>query len=197
MRPTVARPLLVACLAIAAPAWAADPKPEIARPAAAPQAVGAVHTLRQIPEACARLEGAFTGDAAQPYRYAPVRTSPQCQPRALRRFRQDEAFRRGGMEAQRRDPRAERGVSFSAGRRARVAQTRQRDAAAAGWPGPVAHLPAGRQAAGGYRRAGAVADPVRGQAGCGRQGLQMTTATAPHGSRRRDASWPGVTSSRA
>lgn len=82
MRPTVARPLLVACLAIAAPAWAADPKPEIARPAAAPQAVGAVHTLRQIPEACARLEGAFTGDAAQPYRYAPVRTSPQCQPRA-------------------------------------------------------------------------------------------------------------------
>ncbi|MCH6482602.1 hypothetical protein MMG85_03315 [Pseudoxanthomonas sp. LH2527] len=82
MRPTVARPLLAACLAIAAPAWGADPKPEIARPAAAPQAVGAVHTLRQIPEACARLEGAFTGDAVQPYRYAPVRTSPQCQPRA-------------------------------------------------------------------------------------------------------------------
>ena len=82
MRQTVARPLLAACLAIMAPAWAADPKPEIERPAAAPQAVGAVHTLRQIPEACARLEGAFTGDAAQPYRYAPVRTSPQCQPRA-------------------------------------------------------------------------------------------------------------------
>ena len=48
----------------------------------AAQAVGAVHTLRQIPEACARLEGTFTGDAAQPYRFAPVRTSEQCQPRA-------------------------------------------------------------------------------------------------------------------
>ena len=82
MRPTVARPLLAACLAIAAPAWASDPEPEIERPAATPQAVGTVHTLRQIPEACARLEGAFTGDAAQPYRYASVRTSPQCQPRA-------------------------------------------------------------------------------------------------------------------
>lgn len=41
-----------------------------------------MHTLRQIPEACARLEGAFTGQAAEPYRFAPVRTSEQCQPRA-------------------------------------------------------------------------------------------------------------------
>ncbi|MEE7561019.1 hypothetical protein HH299_15950, partial [Xanthomonas sp. Kuri4-2] len=39
-------------------------------------------TLRQIPEACARLEGVFTGDAAQPYKFAVVRTSPSCQPRA-------------------------------------------------------------------------------------------------------------------
>jgi hypothetical protein len=82
MRQTVALPLFAVCLALALPAQAADPAPEIQRPAGAPQAVGAVHSLRQIPEACARLEGAFTGDATQPYRYAPVRTSPQCQPRA-------------------------------------------------------------------------------------------------------------------
>ncbi len=82
MRQPVARCLFAACLVMASAAHAADPAPEIQRPAATPQAVGAVHSLRQIPEACARLEGAFTGDAAQPYRYAPVRTSPQCQPRA-------------------------------------------------------------------------------------------------------------------
>ena len=82
MRHTVALPLFAACLSIMAPARAADPAPEIQRAAASPQPVGVVHTLRQIPEACARLEGAFTGDAAQPYRFAPVRTSPQCQPRA-------------------------------------------------------------------------------------------------------------------
>lgn len=82
MRQTVALPLFAACLMAASPLRAADPAPEIQRPAGTPQAVGTVHTLRQIPEACARLEGAFTGDAAQPYRYAPVRTSPQCQPRA-------------------------------------------------------------------------------------------------------------------
>jgi hypothetical protein len=59
------------------------PQPEIQRPSAVtPQAIGAVHTLRQIPEACARIEGAFTGQAAEPYRFALVRTSPQCQPRA-------------------------------------------------------------------------------------------------------------------
>lgn len=82
MRQPVARCLFAACLVMASMAHAADPAPEIQRPAATPQAVGAVHSLRQIPEACARLEGAFTGDAAQPYRYAPVRTSSQCQPRA-------------------------------------------------------------------------------------------------------------------
>ena len=82
MRQSVALPLLAACLLVAAPVHAAGPAPEIQRAAAAPQAVGIVHSLRQIPEACARLEGAFTGDTAQPYRYAPVRTSPQCQPRA-------------------------------------------------------------------------------------------------------------------
>lgn len=70
--------LAVAC----APALAADPKPEITREAGQPQAVGVAHTLRQIPEACARIEGAFTGDPAAPYRHAVVRTSPNCQPRA-------------------------------------------------------------------------------------------------------------------
>ncbi|MET0582055.1 MAG: hypothetical protein ABWZ08_08795 [Pseudoxanthomonas sp.] len=64
------------------PVLAADPAPEIQRPVGTAQAVGAAHTLRTIPEACARLEGMFTADAAQPYKYAVVRTSPQCQPRA-------------------------------------------------------------------------------------------------------------------
>lgn len=75
--------LLLACLAAAsAPLLAAEPKPEIQRATGAPQAVGTAHTLRAIPEACARLEGVFTGEAAAPYKYAAVRTSPQCQPRA-------------------------------------------------------------------------------------------------------------------
>lgn len=75
--------LLALLLAAAAvPALAADPTPEIKRDAAAPQAVGVAHTLRGIPEACARLEGMFTGDAAQPYKFAVVRTSPNCQARA-------------------------------------------------------------------------------------------------------------------
>lgn len=67
---------------LAFPVSAADPKPEITRPPGTPQAVGAVHTVRGIPEACARLEGMFTGDAAQPYKYAVVKTSPNCQARA-------------------------------------------------------------------------------------------------------------------
>ena len=70
-------------LAIAAlPALAAEPTPEITRSDVVPQAVGTAHTLRTIPEACARLEGMFTGDAAQPYKFAVVRTSANCQPRA-------------------------------------------------------------------------------------------------------------------
>lgn len=81
--PVMRLPLLSLCLwAAAAPAWAADAKPEIDRPVAPPQATGAAHTLRQIPEACARFEGMFTGDAAQPYRFNVVRISAQCQPRA-------------------------------------------------------------------------------------------------------------------
>ena len=74
--------LFASLLATVASARAADPRPEIQRAAAAPQAVGVVHTLRTIPEACARLEGQFTGDAARPYKFAAVRTSERCGPRA-------------------------------------------------------------------------------------------------------------------
>ncbi|MFL9584349.1 hypothetical protein [Stenotrophomonas sp. AB1(2024)] len=56
--------------------------PERQRPVGAAQAVNVTHTLRQIPEACTRLEGTFTGDTAAPYTFAVVRTSEQCQPRA-------------------------------------------------------------------------------------------------------------------
>lgn len=73
-------PVLLA--AFTAQALAAEPKPEIARDPVQPQPQNAVHTLRQIPEACARLEGMFTGQAADPYAFAVVRISPQCQPRA-------------------------------------------------------------------------------------------------------------------
>jgi hypothetical protein len=74
-------PLLLLA-SFAAPLSAADTTPEVQRPPATPQAVGVVHTLRTIPEACARIEGRFTGDAADPYRYDVVRTSPMCQARA-------------------------------------------------------------------------------------------------------------------
>ncbi|MCC8669772.1 hypothetical protein LN461_10460 [Xanthomonas arboricola] len=73
----------IAAVLLSAHALAADPTPELKqRPAGTAQAVGAVHTLRQIPEACARLEGVFTGNAAQPYTLSVVRSSPTCQPRA-------------------------------------------------------------------------------------------------------------------
>ena len=76
------RALLLAATLATCAVHAADPQPEISRDAAKPQPVGTVHTLRQIPEACARLEGAFTGEATDPYTFAVVRTSPNCQPRA-------------------------------------------------------------------------------------------------------------------
>lgn len=69
-------------LAAALPLHAAEPRPEIERPAGEPQAVGATHSLRTIPEACARLEGTFTGEADTPYDLRVVRTSARCQPRA-------------------------------------------------------------------------------------------------------------------
>lgn len=73
-------PVLMVLVVFATGAHAA--KPEIQRPAATPQANGAVHTVRGIPEACASLQGRFTGQASQPYAFAPVRTSTTCQPRA-------------------------------------------------------------------------------------------------------------------
>ena len=79
--------LLAAAIAVAAPLRAQPdappvPGPRHERPVGAPQAIGAVHTLRQIPEACTRLEGVFTGEPGQPYRMRAVPTAPNCQPRA-------------------------------------------------------------------------------------------------------------------
>jgi hypothetical protein len=77
------RRLLLPCLLLTVlPAAASDPVPEIKRPEATPQANGVVHTVRQIPETCARIEGVFTGQAAEPYKFSVVRISPTCQPRA-------------------------------------------------------------------------------------------------------------------
>lgn len=72
--------LLATAMMTSLPVLAAEP--EIKRATGTPQAVGAAHTLRSIPEACARLEGKFTGEASAPYQFAAVRSSPQCQPRA-------------------------------------------------------------------------------------------------------------------
>jgi len=77
-RPIAAIPLLV----FAASTFAATPAPEIQRAAATAQALNVVHTVRTIPEACARLEGAFVANAAAPYSLKPVKTSANCQPRA-------------------------------------------------------------------------------------------------------------------
>ena len=61
---------LALVLAASAAAVAAEPAPEIARPpgSSVAQPVGQLHTLRNIPEACVRLEGLFTGDPGEPYR---------------------------------------------------------------------------------------------------------------------------------
>ena len=78
---------LCAGLLAVSTALAGDREPEIQRAPATPQAVGVVHTLRTIPEACTRLEGRFTGNAGAPYALAAVRTGARCQPRAA--LRQD------------------------------------------------------------------------------------------------------------
>ena len=82
MLPLSAAALTACLLSAALPATAATPKPEIERAPGAPQAVGTAHTLRTITEACARLEGTFTGNAAAPYDFRAVRTSASCQQRA-------------------------------------------------------------------------------------------------------------------
>lgn len=74
--------IVCAGLLAASAAIAADTAPEIRRAPATAQAVGVPHTLRTIPEACARLEGRFTGTAASPYAFAVVRTGEHCQARA-------------------------------------------------------------------------------------------------------------------
>ncbi len=79
--------LSASLLALATSAYAAGPpptdlKPEIQRKPAAAQQVGVAHTLRVIPEACARLEGRFTGLPATPYKLTGVKTSERCQARA-------------------------------------------------------------------------------------------------------------------
>lgn len=78
---------LCSCSLIAVPMMAisattSDPAPEIQRDIAKPQAAQVPHTLRQIPEACTRLEGMFTAESAEPYRLTAVRSSPNCRPRA-------------------------------------------------------------------------------------------------------------------
>jgi hypothetical protein len=73
--------VLLGALALTATAALAA-TPEIKRPVGAPQANGVMHLVRGIPEACAWLEGTFTGEASAPYRFAPVRSSPTCQARA-------------------------------------------------------------------------------------------------------------------
>lgn len=72
----------VTVVLVAASAAAHAARPEIERPVGTPQARGVAHTVRALPEACAWLQGAFTGEAAAPYRLAPKRTSPTCQARA-------------------------------------------------------------------------------------------------------------------
>ena len=54
--------LLLATLSL--PTLAADAKPEIVRPTGTPQAIGALHAERTIPDACVRRQGAFTGEGA-------------------------------------------------------------------------------------------------------------------------------------
>lgn len=74
--------LFAAALVVPTATTAGDATPEIERKPAAPQQTGVLHALRTIPEACARLQGEFSGDPAEPYRFAVVRTSQGCQPRA-------------------------------------------------------------------------------------------------------------------
>ena len=76
---------IVLCVLAAAcfgPLRASEPVPEVKRPPAVPQPVGKLHALRTIPEACARIQGRFTGDAADPYAFEIVSTGSRCQARA-------------------------------------------------------------------------------------------------------------------
>ena len=72
--------ILAALLAVSLQAAAAPSQPVTLT--GAPQADGAVHTLRQIPEACVRIEGRYTGQEGRPYALAVVPLGGTCQPRA-------------------------------------------------------------------------------------------------------------------
>jgi hypothetical protein len=74
--------ILAGMLLPMAAAIAGGQQAEIQRGPMTPQAQGVLHTLRTIPEACARLQGQFTGTATAPYTLTPVRTSERCQARA-------------------------------------------------------------------------------------------------------------------
>jgi hypothetical protein len=82
IRPFRAAPALAAVLAAVLAAPAAAQEPEIERAVGAPQAIGVAHGLRTVVEACARLEGRFTGNTARPYEFTAHRTHANCQPRA-------------------------------------------------------------------------------------------------------------------
>lgn len=64
-------PILLFAAALAA-------APEITRPVAPPQAIGAAHALRNVPEACTRIEGVFTAEGYSPSLVPRV----GCRPRA-------------------------------------------------------------------------------------------------------------------
>src|SRR5690606_11711759 len=71
--------VLVTALAVAVPLRAQEPAPRTG----APQAPEAVHTVRQIPEACTRLEGRYAQPgAARPYVLQAVAVGGNCQARA-------------------------------------------------------------------------------------------------------------------
>ncbi len=79
-RPDAVLFALLLALSAAAPSAAAD-TPEITRAAASAQADGVLFTLRQIPEACVRMQGAFSG-GTPPFRIEVMPTRADCQPRA-------------------------------------------------------------------------------------------------------------------
>lgn len=79
---SIQKSVFLATIATFAAATAFAGTPEIKREMGTPQADNAVHTLRTIPEACARIEGKFTGATDKPYAIAAVKTNPACQARA-------------------------------------------------------------------------------------------------------------------
>lgn len=81
MRQSLATLVAVAALSATSGVAHAGDTPEIRRDPGKPQAIGVRHTLRTIPEACARIEGVFTGKPASPYLSEVVNTNPACHPR--------------------------------------------------------------------------------------------------------------------